>query len=380
MNKHEALDDYPGNLHCPSVSKLFFLLIIIPLISVGAILMSLEYTEDITIRDTQFGHVFVGLQNKSTSVIDKWEMMNAECSYAKVQLSVNEEWRLRFFICESEDDVPVRTPVDGEINIVFIRSLPFFYVIITAQSGNSSTAFQAKRTYHVLRREEEHKEDEHKEEEQNKTAEQDSEQIDVVPNVFFVTSNFTEQEMNATANEILNAFDKKSVSLNRFVSFSFIRNPGIFNSDFLYSCTSKVELQPDINSAQLENITRNAGREVLKSITFISSPKDELRLWNYTNHDVRIATSGEELTLYRRRSSYVTIPVLALCVLGSLFGRLVTSNITNNDIALGIDLIVKDGLGLPCCDSMLSSHDISAEFEPQTCEMRGYWNRMEAER
>lgn len=64
---------------------------------------------------------------------------------------------------------------------------------------------------------------------------------------------------------------------------------------------------------------------------------------------------GGNLPFFTRHASYVSFTVLAILTVGVTLTRIVTKIVTNNDVHLGIETILKEGMGLLCCDSMLQS-------------------------
>lgn len=64
---------------------------------------------------------------------------------------------------------------------------------------------------------------------------------------------------------------------------------------------------------------------------------------------------GDDLPFIIRRRSYVSLAPLSITVACILVCKVVLKNLTNNDIDVGIESIVKDGLGMKCCDSMLQN-------------------------
>lgn len=68
--------------------------------------------------------------------------------------------------------------------------------------------------------------------------------------------------------------------------------------------------------------------------------------------------SGDNLPFLRRRSPYVCFSSLLMATVFVCFIRLIVKLATNNDIHLGIELILKRYADIYCCDSMLQNQSV----------------------
>lgn len=98
--------------------------------------------------------------------------------------------------------------------------------------------------------------------------------------------------------------------------------------------------------------------EMTGPMTLVNDEKFEvLELKDPLSGEVENPTfeSGDTFPLLKRRrtiASFLTLSIAVLCV---AFLRGLTKFLTNNDIYIGIELVLKDKFGLSCCDSMLQS-------------------------
>eukprot|EP00177_Eucheuma_denticulatum_P003123 GFKZ01005632.1.p1 GENE.GFKZ01005632.1~~GFKZ01005632.1.p1 ORF type:complete len:441 (+),score=64.00 GFKZ01005632.1:275-1597(+) len=91
-----------------------------------------------------------------------------------------------------------------------------------------------------------------------------------------------------------------------------------------------------------------------ENVTFVGT--NEFRVVNASDGEsvVRI----EDHVFFRRRASLVSFLVLVIVTASSLVIRIIVRAFTNNDLHVGIELLLKDTLNIPPYDSMLSVEDV----------------------
>lgn len=97
----------------------------------------------------------------------------------------------------------------------------------------------------------------------------------------------------------------------------------------------------------------------MAKFTLIDSPE-----FNILNLSSREAEKGDDQLFLTRRRSFATFPVLSITTLVAVAIRIIIRIFTNNDVHLGIEVVLKDALRINRCDSMLQNNrqvDYSAQ-------------------
>lgn len=115
-----------------------------------------------------------------------------------------------------------------------------------------------------------------------------------------------------------------------------------------WSLRGSVECTLDNTTVMFDALQR-----AVENVTFVET--DEFQVVNSTDGEV-VRIEGE--IFFRRRESLVSFLVLTIVVATSLVIRIIVRVFTNNDLHVGIELLLKDTLNIPPYDSMLSVEDV----------------------
>lgn len=351
----DAVDDFPGMIQFSTIIKLLFLLFIIPLINMATIILSLERNVDFTVRQSNFGGVELGVDFDQK--VTKWQPLTEDCRASPLLTSKGEQPKLQFFMCQPAlaDSDRSMFPSDFSkpfpVTITLTGFTQFVAVTVVFKYGLVSRS----RTANVIRQLPL----------SNHTKPEKGMKDQSLLNVFHIRQNVTRSDA-----EMLTDFGYQLLNEScPIVAGS--RQPdiwlqqGIFDATFIAnrSCILKPEFHD-----QPEKVAKRIANTLIDQISIRETK--QLSLFSAGEIFDTKVVDGNDFVLFTRRGPYLTIPILGFTALTALLLRMITSFVTNNDVGQGIELIVRDGLGLPCCDTMLCSHDVVASFDPKTCFLR----------
>lgn len=104
-----------------------------------------------------------------------------------------------------------------------------------------------------------------------------------------------------------------------------------------------------------ETVARLAISRMLTSLTLVDS--EGLQVLELSDLEAGIVryTAGGELPFFERHKTYISCALLAIVTLCVTSARIGVTVVSNNDLHMGEETILKEKMGLPCCDSMLQS-------------------------
>lgn len=354
----ELRDDYADKFHFGTIFKLFFLLVAIPFINMATVVLSLERNQHLSVQQTKFGGVYLGINFDNP--IRNWKPLSEDCQTTSLETARQEFSTIDFNVCVLNAFNVASEPAERYANFSQYSSLIIEigglgqYVSINVQV-NDWLVVKAK--YSAIL---------------SKLPAEDIQSIQTGKNqtenrvLYHIPENITEDAANRLVTLGLAAaadwcgdgkLEERVWSpegeRGQFYKFSKKCNP----------------LDKNRGTEVQQRIANNIANKMIEHITLIDGQKFEL-LVSGAPGEAENRVDGGNLRIITRRLSLISIPMLGMIVGGVVILRYAIALLARNDLAQGISLIVRDGLGLPCCDSMLSCHDVTARFDPNVCELR----------
>lgn len=361
----------PTRLHSSRLFKLIFIVMVAPLANVMAISLTLERDSFLTFKEAEFGGLAMGLRPEpepGTGQTTENEVHN--CRLVPVKTSEGEDALIKFFECFGR---PVARSLDFDNQAaVFVSKVTANTVAIEIYGGIVGVAMSKSMMMSASTPDK-----------KNTT-------------VYFLKSNFSRNDAKELVNygmELLAPYCKESISrASGFQGFpDGIDESGRYRAEFQFY---KDILCPGLSVKKKDEIPDDSWREVAMKMTSRIGTKNSEKLevaqagkirdetikfddGEFTAEDAealdKLYQVTDNLVFLKRRRSYASDLALCVLVASVLVVRIVTWLVTRNDVKKGIELVVRSGLGLSCCDSLLCCTDVIVNYGKDVPRERGGW-------
>lgn len=316
-------NDY--RLKASSMIKLFVLLAGVPGINLLAIFLTLETDTTVSFREADFGGISYGVRPNGSGILQTRDV-SADCTSLVTKLENVAQPMASFFLCvrsrvpeiPAADDpvtkVIVEAQADGEVEFTVINSADYY---LGSRRLEMQTGGLFYRIPHSI------------------TPEQAKELVKRGGNV--LSEGCTRLSGKDETPPVVVTQEGRRIRAEQ--SFTCKEDKPVTMEASLIEMYSQVDAIED-------------------SSLLVAKVEDaELGLENSFEFE-----SGEDLPFYKWRGSYASFLVLSILVACFGAARLLVMLFTHNDIHVGIELIIKDQLGLKFGDSMLQNAS-SVQYE-----------------
>ena len=323
-------------------AKLFCLLLAIPLVNVGSVVLSLERDNDLTFAEAKFGGLALGVDfsgsDNNYSLISRTP--KAFCEGVTVERNTADFPIALFRLCTRELDSTYEPTSRQNIVVVSVDSTAGNVVLVSVTIGSQKTLYE-KRAMIVS------------DMANISSSERNGE-------LYYVKSNFSVSDLEFLVH--------RGAERAQSMFCDHPDAPGIMIDQTARKGRASASAEcPQQHSEKSQSEHADAVKDVILDLLDLISLRDNDQLLvqrDQSDVDGDII-NGDDLLLLSRRRSLVSIPVMAILALAVVVLRVIVQLVTNNDLENGIGLIVRDGLGLPCCDSMLCSRDVVAKYDSE---------------
>lgn len=292
--------------------KLLLLLIVAPAANLAAIVLSLERDEPVTFAGARFGGAALGLRTEQGSV--RFDVYIPGCIRFKEQLAESETPIARFLLCS-----------DLEATFKELAFQPTIRVTVSENSEVKLSVLTPSFSVH-------------------QSAKVD---IRVGREVYRLKSGLTPEDGEALV-------QRGQLALRatcRGELFEEVRDPVVQINGEVWSVSQQVLCTDDLN----ESATRLAIGIMLGGLTLVDSERLQVMVLSDLEAGTVRYTTGDALPFFERHKTFISCALLAIVTLCMTSARLVVSVFSNNDLHMGQETILKEKMGLLCCDSMLQS-------------------------
>lgn len=298
--------------------KLFFILAAVPAINMLAIFLTLETDTTVSFRSANFGGIAFGLPPNGSALLHTRDVSQS-CTRILPNLETVVHPIASFFMCIKSNVIPqpseqdpasrviLEARADGEVEVRILDASDHF---VASRRLEMMTEGQLYRLPHSI------------------TKEQAIELVKAGGEV--LAAGCTQKDAEGGVPPVNVIQEGRRVQAEQV--FTCEEQVPVTMKDAFYEIALRIDTvdDKDLLVAKLEE--SELGSE---------------KLFEFTN--------GDGLPFYRWRGSYASVLVLAILVACTLTARLVVTLFTHNDIHLGLELIIKDQLGLNYADSMLQN-------------------------
>lgn len=314
--------------------KLLLLLAVAPVINVLSIVLTLEKTNDLTFAEAGVKGIQLGINEDLR--ITSFTPITSRCSRTEIATKQGDDPLADFMLCSNVPGVrpnPEETPVRGQVAVFVAQSVVY---VIQVQIGTFTMQSSVRATI--------------RSEDQNYVPRTKISNSSAEPFVDLGMS-LIAPHCGSTVEQARDEFVRHSLMGQAEVNMTFVRAKWI-------PCASKGD--PEAIIGGMEDVLQ----KLVKYITLVNA--DRLDIVK-EGHGVYATESenffnGSDLPFLSRRTRNSGLLVLVLISGAAVLLRIFTILCWNNDIEEGIDLVVKNTLGMKCCDSLLREGDRSLGY------------------
>ena len=324
-------DDSKNKLKPTVVFTLFLLILLAPLVNIGAIFLTTEYDSFHTFDDVKFGGLALGINNSAQPTPQTSLMSVAQCRMIPVKLSEFEYSLVDFFLCLADPDT-VHELKDGEASVA-----------VYAQTRGISVRFHNSHEQRILIFE-------------AFFYVNDLNEQGKITNGYALSHRVEESEIEELAEYIMTMIESSCETDSRTRKATKRKEDlGMENvtSDFFHGLVNECH-QNGFNDTFLSELEANiTSRITMKS----TDTMEAYRRINGKRDPDPDENVGSEVFL-RRRYIHANVTVFAIVAVATVLFRFFVNLVTRNDVSKGMGLLVRDALSLPCIDSMLQRREI----------------------
>lgn len=305
--------------------RLSLLLIAAPVANILSISLTLESSRDLTFAGAHMKGVAFGV-NSDLSIVET-EQANERCERAVIDLNPADELHTEFLICSPIMFEESRWEHNGQIEIHLYDNKRFYLHI---QIGTERVGLVRTAT------------------------------LQVNGSDYIIHAIPDPKGMSAIMDQGIRMIAKEcGANINQARAKRIFNRPGIYK-------LIAAEKVPCVVENEAKRKATAIAKDVGRLFTFVEARRTNVVLAEHTTSgEHRNYFPADDMPLLRRRQRYVGLYSLAglagICVLLRIF----TAVFWNNDVADGLQMIVKNTLGLQCCSSMLHEGDRTLVFNYQ---------------
>lgn len=306
--------------------KLVVLLIVAPLANLISIILTLEGDTDVSFADAHFGGVGVGINDDQSTA--KLSNLFIECSQFESQYGDREEPLADFFACRFPYYIPNKSSDAKTTTMTITQSAGETVTVLVA----SPNRFYESR-FHV--------------------------DVRVSGDVYRIKNHLNSGQgkrlAGIGAQEIFEGCSNRTPDQEETKNAILPIQTDLQNGRWAHSISVQCAQPPP------ENVVQTAISSVVKRLTLINTEKFEIVDVKDIEHQAakeKPFVLGDRLSLIRRRRSYMSPAVLIITVAIALICRIVVKAVTNNDIIVATEMMIKERMGMKSCDSLLQNTSI----------------------
>lgn len=323
--------DPPGKLRPTVVFKLILLLFVAPVVNVAAIFLTLEFETDFTFKQSEFGGIAMAIDINSSR--EGYIPISQSCVRAPVAVGRAEIALSEFIICDSAGQTIPAINANAAVGVQAVAGISM-QVFLSVPFSDESFFSVA----HI---------------------------VNTDPEVNFAEQ-YNYRVSHAATNSSVEALTRFMMSrVSDFCGGGEVTVRDIPTSDVQVDAASMLEIPCDReDTLEAREWLRDLIAEVRTKIVFVDSENLRVIRTEDSQGDTvaPVFQSADSEKFLRRRNTYADIFIMLIFAFVMVIVRLFTRCVTRNDLPRGIGLIVRDELGIPCCDSMLPSKDVVARY------------------
>lgn len=332
------------------ISKLFFLLLILPVINMSVIVLELERTSLLSFRDISFGGIQLGLKSKHQPSVSNWSPHGITCNVAFFKALPHDTSQLRFFLCTTPEAwILGKVPYSDISPVTSNRTFPLIdYVGVSTKITSDDVHISVRYGNLTLLR--------------KVSGIVAGLNVSDMPNIIPRSPHFL-----MSNSEISQLWSKSKEEQARWCkSINEVDATNSSSSVPYFLVSPKQDTSFEVAGFHFQKCCLNQQTDEYKRSMMSALTDDMVGKITLVNHNNFVSTKQalDDYMFLRRRGMWVGLPVLILALIVTLLIRAFVDRVTRNDVLSIVGVLVRQTLGIPYYDSMLASHDFTVFYNP----------------